>query len=129
MKKKPLFFEAACIFSVTGSAIGFLGMFVGALFFDQVIEKVKLLTNLTATNNLSTLYLAILGTAYAISFIGAVKLYRMQKIGLVFYLIAQAVIMILPIFQLGTDSFSVTNFIFTLIFSGVYLFNYKLLKD
>ena len=128
MSKKPIFFEAATIFSMAGSAIGFSGMFLAALFFKPVVEKIKLLTNLTATDNLSPLYFAMIGAAFAISFAGSVKLFRLQISGLYFYLAAQLLIIILPVLQLGSDAFSATNLIFTLLFSGVFLYHYKLLK-
>ena len=128
MSKKPIFFEAATIFSMIGSAIGFSGMFLAAVFFKHTVEKIRLLTNLTATDNLSPLYFAMIGAAFAISFAGSVKLFRLQMSGLYFYLVAQLFIIVLPVLQLGSDAFSATNLIFTLLFSGVFLYHYKLLK-
>lgn len=128
MKKKPLFFEAACILSIIGSSIGFVGMFIATFLFDLVTEKITLVTNITATEKLSPLYFALLGTAFCISLVGALKLFRLQKSGLYFYLAAQIVIMLLPVFWLGSNSFSATNAIFTLLFSGIYIYHFKLLK-
>ena len=128
MKKKPLFFEAACILSIIGSSLGFLGMFISTFFFKLVTEKITLITNITATEKLSPVYFALLGTAFCVSLIGAIKLNRMQKSGLYFYLVAQTVVMFLPVFWLGNNSFSTTNAIFTLLFSGIYILHFKLLK-
>lgn len=125
MQKKPLFFEAACVFSLAGSAIGFLGSFLSALLFKRMVALVQSLTNFTAADKLSPLYLAVLGTAFAASFSGAVKLFRMQKAGLWFYLAGQVLIVILPVIQMGSEGFSVINLIFTLLFSGTYLFYFK----
>jgi len=129
MQKKPLLFESACIFSIVGSSIGFVGMFISTFFFSFVSGKITSVTNITATEKLSPLYFALLMAAFTISLTGAIKLYRMQRAGLYFYLISQAMIMFLPVFWLGANSFSATNLIFTVLFAGVYLFNYKLLKD
>jgi len=128
MKKKPILFESACIFSIMGSSIGFISMFISTFFFRIVTEKITSITNITATEKLSPLYFAMLMAAFSISLTGAIKLYRMQRAGLYFYLIAQTLIMFLPVFWLGSSSFSSTNAIFTLIFSGVYLAYFKLLK-
>ncbi len=128
MKKKPILFESACIFSIIGSSIGFIGMFISTLFFRIVSEKIISATNITATEKLSPLYFALLMAAYCVSLTGAIKLYRVQRTGLLFYLTAQVMIMFLPVIWLGANAFSTTNAIFTFIFSGVYLSHYKLLK-
>ena len=129
MKKKPILFESASIFSIIGSSIGFISMFISTLFFRIVTEKITSVTNITATEKLSPLYFAMLMAAFCVSLVGAIKLYRMQRAGLYFYLIAQTMILFLPVIWLGSNSFSTTNAIFTLIFAGVYLAYYKLLKD
>ena len=129
MKQKPVVFESACIFSIIGSSIGFVSMFISTFYFRIVTEKITSITNITATEKLSPVYFAMLMAAFSISLAGAIKLYRLQRIGLYFYLTAQALIMFLPVFCLGSSAFSSTNAIFTLIFAGVYLANYKLLKD
>lgn len=129
MKKKPILFEAACVFSILGSGIGFLSMFIAAIFFDATVNKITQFTNITATEKLTPIYFATLGVVFALSLVGAIKLYRTQKSGLYFYLLAQAMVMILPVIWLSPDSFSVTNAIFALLFSGVYLFYFKILKN
>lgn len=129
MKKKPILFESASIFSIIGSSIGFISMFISTLFFRIVTEKITSVTNITATEKLSPLYFAMLMAAFCVSLVGAIKLYRMQRAGLYFYLIAQTMILFLPVIWLGANAFSATNAIFTLIFSGVYLAYYKSLKN
>jgi hypothetical protein len=128
MKNKPLFYESACIFSIVGSSIGLISMLISTLFFRIVTEKITLMTNITATEKLSPLYFALLMAAFSVSLAGAIKLYRLQRTGLYFYLVAQSIILFLPVFWLGSNAFSVTNAIFTLIFSGVYLFYYRITK-
>lgn len=128
MKNQPLVLQSACIFSITGSSIGFLIMLFSTIFFKTVSMKIELLTNITATEHLSPLYFASLMGAFGISLAGAIKLYRMQRVGLYFYLIAQAMILFLPVIWLGSNGFSTTNTIFTLLFSGIYLFYYRILN-
>jgi hypothetical protein len=121
MTKKPIFYEAACVFSIIGSSIGFISMFVATFFFKEVTEKIRAVTNMTSTEKLSPVYFAMLMAAFSISLAGAIKLYRMQRSGIYFYLTAQILILFLPVIWLGSYSFSTTNAIFTLLFSGVYL--------
>jgi len=125
MEKKPIFYEAACIFSIIGSSIGFLSMIIATFFFDAVTEKIRQLTNITATEKLSPIYFSLLMSAFSVSLVGAIKLYRMQRAGIYFYLTAQTIILFLPVFWLGFDAFSTTNAIFTLLFSAVYLYHYR----
>ena len=122
MGKKPILYESACIFSIAGSSIGFLSMLLSTVFFKTVTEKIVEFTNITAAERLSPLYFALLMAAFSISLTGAIKLYRMQLTGLYFYLVAQLIILFLPVIWLGSDAFSVTNSIFTLLFSGVYIY-------
>ncbi len=122
MEKKPVLYESACIFSIAGSSIGFLIMLFSTVFFKTVTERIVELTNHTAAERLSPLYFALLMAAFSISLSGAIKLYRMQLSGLYFYLTAQLIILFLPVIWLGSDAFSVTNAIFTLLFSGVYIY-------
>lgn len=127
MEKKPIFYEAACIFSIIGSSIGFLSMFISTFFFGAVTEKIRQLTNITATEKLSPIYFALLMSAFSVSLVGAIKLYRLQRTGIYFYLVAQPIILFLPVFWLGSNAFSTTNAIFTVLFSAVYLYHYKIL--
>jgi len=128
MRKKPLFYEAACVFSIAGSSIGFISMLIATVFFKFVTEKIRSVTNITSTDKLSPLYFAMLMAAFSISLAGAIKLYRMQQSGIYFYLVAQTVILLLPVVCLGSNAFSVTNAIFTCLFSGVYLYYIRLTK-
>lgn len=128
MEKKPILFQSACIFSIAGSSIGFISMMFASLFFDFVARKIELFTNITATDELSRFYFASLMAAFALSLAGVIKLYNRQRTGLYFYLSAQVIILFLPVFWMDFNAFSFTNAIFTLVFSGVYLFYFRILK-
>ena len=125
MEKKPILFEGACIFSLMGSSIGFLYMLSATVFFKYVSGKIEQFTNITTTEHLSPLYFALLMAAFSISLAGVIKLYRMKRAGLYFYLVAQAMILFIPVIWLGSNAFSVTNTIFTLLFSSVYIYYYR----
>jgi len=128
MEKKPLLYEAACIFSILGSSIGFASMFIASFFFKAVIHEITLITNITATEKLSPAYFALLGTMFCVSMIGVIKLYRMQRTGIYFYLAGQLVVLFLPVVWMGGNAFSTTNAIFILIFASVYLFYFRRLN-
>jgi len=128
MNKRPILFEASCIFSIIGSSIYFIGMFLCTFFFKIATEKISIITNLNATEKLSPLYFAILMAAYCLSLAGAIKLYKLQRSGLWFYLSAQLIVLVLPAIWINSNAFSVSEFIFATLFSGVYLYNYRILK-
>lgn len=129
MRKKPIFFEAACLLSIAGSSIGLISMCISTFFFDVVAEKIRQVTNITTTDKLSPIYFGLLMAAFSVSLAGAIKLNRMQRGGLFMYLAAQAAILFLPVIWLGANSFSMANAIFTFLFSAIYLFYYKILID
>lgn len=125
MEKKPILFEGACVFSLLGSSIGFIAMLLAAVFFQYVSQKIVMLTNYTAADGLSPLYFAILMVSYCLSLAGVIKLYHLQRSGLYLYLLAQAMILLIPVIVLGFNALSVMNFIFTILFSTVYIFYYR----
>lgn len=128
MEKKPILFEGACLFSLMGSSIGVLYSLLATIFFQYVTGMIPKFTNVTATEHLSPLYFFILMGAFCLSLVGVIKLYRMQRAGLYFYLVAQVMILLIPVLWLGSNAFSVTNSIFIFLFSGVYLFYYRRLS-
>ena len=128
MGKKPIFYEAACIFSIIGSCIGIISMLIPTLFFRFSIEKITQFTNITATEKLSPTYFALLTILFCISLTGAIKLYKMQRTGIFIYLCAQLFILLIPVVWLGSNAFSMTNAVFTSIFSVIYIFNYRITK-
>jgi hypothetical protein len=125
MQNKPIVYESACIFSIIGSSLGFISMFISTFFFRFVTEKITSITNITATEKLSPIYFALLMAAFSISLAGAIKLYRLQRVGLYFYLTAQLLILFIPVFWLGNHAFSTTNAIFTGTFVTIYLYYFR----
>lgn len=128
MEKKPVLFQSACIFSIAGSSIGFLSAMSATLFFDFATKKIELLTNTTATDELNRFYFAALMAAFGLSLAGAIHLYNLRRTGLYFYLLAQLTILFLPVFWMGSNAFSVTNAVFTMVFSGVYIYYFRITR-
>ena len=126
MQNKPIVYESACIFSIIGSSVGFISMFISSLFFKLVTEKITAVTNITAAEKLTPVYFALLMAMLCISLVGAIKLYRLQRIGVYFYLAAQILILFIPVVWLGNQAFSTTNAILTATFSSIYLYYYRI---
>jgi hypothetical protein len=126
MQNKPIVYESACIFSIIGSSVGFISMFISSLFFRLVTEKITAVTNITAAEKLTPVYFALLMAMFCISLVGAIKLYRLQRIGVYFYLAAQILILFIPVVWLGNQAFSTTNAILTATFSSIYLYYYRI---
>lgn len=126
MQNKPIVYESACIFSIIGSSVGFISMFISSLFFRLVTEKITAVTNITATEKLTPVYFALLMAMFCISLVGAIKLYRLQRIGVYFYLASQILILFIPVVWLGNQAFSTTNAILTATFSSIYLYYYRI---
>ena len=126
MQNKPIVFESACIFSIIGSSLGFIAMFISTFFFRYVTGKITSVTNITATEKLSPIYFALLMAAFSVSLAGAIKLHRLQRAGLYFYLVAQLLILFIPVFWLGNQAFSSTNAIFTATFASIYIYYFRI---
>jgi len=125
MERKPILFEGACLFSLVGSSIGVIYTLLATIFFQYVSGMIEQFTNITTTEHLSPLYFALLMAAFSLSLAGVIKLYRMQRVGLYFYLAGQMMILFIPVIWLGPTSFSVTNTIFTFLFSSVYIYYFR----
>lgn len=128
MERKPILFEGACLFSLVGSSIGVIYTLLATIFFQYVTGKIVQFTNITTTEHLSPLYFALLMGAFTLSLAGVIKLYRMQRAGLYFYLVAQLMILFIPVIWIGPTAFSVTNAIFTFLFSSVYVYYFRRLS-
>jgi hypothetical protein len=128
MKNDFLFFRAACLLSIIGSSIGFLLFAATSIFYVQTVPLIRSITHDLATEKTSPGYFSILMVFHFLSLIGALKLSKFKKTGLFFYLSGQVAILFWPVVWLGWNTFSVSNAIFILIFSGVYLFHFRYLN-
>ncbi len=125
---KPLLFKAALLLSTIAGCMSVIIYLGAALFYEQAVNKIQSITNITSTDGTSPLYFAVFGLLYAFSLFGVYKMYHIRKIGFWVYLIAQMTILLTPILWLGKNSFSMTNTIFTGLFILIYLYFYRILK-
>ena len=76
-------------------------------------------------DGLSAFYFMLLSALCLLSLIGVFKMKKHQKAGFFFYLGAQLALLFLPVIWLNWNAFSVTNTIFTALFSLIYLSFYN----
>ncbi|HCE58507.1 MAG TPA: hypothetical protein DER09_11930 [Prolixibacteraceae bacterium] len=64
----------------------------------------------------------------AVSLAGAIRMWKLHRDGFFFYTLAQLGMMILPVYWLGWNSFTVPGAIFTVVFVAGYAVNWKWMK-
>jgi hypothetical protein len=127
-KNRPALLSALCILTFIGSGIAFVGYFVASLFFEKTKELIVAYSAMHSAEELSPLYFTALMALYALSLVGAIRMWKLHRDGLYLYIIVQLIILILPLIWIGGESFSTTNAIFTLIFIAGYSINIRHLK-
>ncbi|MCG6189434.1 hypothetical protein [Maribellus maritimus] len=123
--KRPDFLSALCILSFIGSGFAFLGYFISSLFFEQVSELIIKYSSWHSTETISPLYFTTLMALYAISLAGAIRIWKFHRDGVLIYSAAQILILLLPVFWVNRQAFSVTNLIFTVVFILGYVLNWR----
>ncbi len=125
---KSDFFKALCYLTFIGSSIAFVGYFLAALFFDKISETIIQYSSWHSVEQISPLYFILLMVLFAISLVGAIRIWKLRRIGLIIYSVAQLLILFLPVFWIGWSGFSTINAIFTSLFITGYTLNLKHLK-
>lgn len=125
LKEHPLLFSSAIVLSLTGGILGMLLFWGAAIFFTPAKEFVVSVTNLTSMDKITPLYFVLFGALCLVSFLGVLKMKKLQKAGFFFYLGAQLAMLFVPVIWLGWNAFSVNNTIFTLLFVLIYLSFYR----
>jgi len=116
---------ALCILSFIGSGTSFLGYFLASVFFDKTSALIIKYSNIHTTEAISPLYFTLFMVLSAISLVGAIRMWKLHRDGFFLYSASQLVILFLPVFWLGLNSFSVTRAIFTGVFVGGYAMCWK----
>ena len=129
MNKRPVVFSAACILSFIGSGLATLLFLTIALFYNFSADKIIEITNELSMESTSRLYFLLLAIAHLFSLTGVVALWKYRKNGFFLYVFAQTIVILLPVFFLGKNSFSVTNAVFTTVFICIYFFYYRWIKN
>jgi len=127
-KNRPSLLSALCILTFIGSGIAFLGYFAASLFFDQTKEIIVKYSSMHSAESLSPLYFTALMALYALSLVGAIRIWKLHRGGFYLYLLVQLLILFLPPVWMGWESFSTTNAIFTIVFIAGYSMNLRHLK-
>lgn len=127
-KNRPALLSALCILTFTGSGIAFVGYFVASLFFEKTKELIVAYSSMHSAEELSPLYFTALMALYALSIVGAIRMWKLHLGGLYLYILVQLIILFLPLIWIGGEAFSTTNAIFTLIFIAGYSINIRHLK-
>jgi len=127
-KNRPALLSALCILTFIGSGVAFLGYFAASLFFDKTKEIIVEYSSMHSAEGLSPLYFTALMALYALSLTGAIRMWKLHRDGLFLYIIAQLIIMFLPVIFIDWSAFSTTNAIFTTVFIIGYSINIRHLK-
>lgn len=128
VNNRPPFLSALCILTFIGSSIGFLGYFVVALFFEKSSELIIKYSSWHSVDTISPTYFTVLMAMFAISLVGAIRIWRFHRDGFFLYSIAQLVILLLPVIWIDGQTLSATNTIITLVLIIGYGQNWKHLK-
>ena len=120
--------SALCILTFIGSGIAFIGYFAASVFFEQTKEIIVEYSSMYSTKGLSPLYFTALMALYALSLVGAIRIWKLHRDGLYLYILAQLIILFTPTIWIGWEAFSTTNAIFTAIFVIGYSMNLRHLK-
>lgn len=127
-KERPSFLSALCILTFIGSGLAFFIYLFASLFFKKASDFIIQYSSWNSTDDINPFYFILLLSGYIISFFGALKMWRLNKTGLFFYIFSQLAILFLPVIWLGWSALSMTNTIFTIIFISGYSVHYKYLK-
>ncbi len=126
--ERPDFLSALCILSFIGNGAAFLGYFAASLFFKQTSPLIIKYSSWHSTDLVSPLYFTSLMALFAVSLTGAIRIWKLHRDGFYIYSAAQIIILLLPVVWVGTQSFSVSNFVFTAIFILGYAWGLRWLR-
>jgi hypothetical protein len=126
--KRTNLLSALCILTFIGSTASFIIYFLASLFFEKASELIIKYSNWYSVEAISPIYFTLFMAFSAVSLIGAIRMWKLYRDGFFYYTIAQIIILFLPAFWIGWNSFSVTGAIFTAIFIGGYALSWKSFK-
>ncbi len=123
--KRPPLLSALCILTFIGSTTAFVGYFLAAVFFEQVGRLILQYSSWHSTETVSPLFFTLLMVFYAVSLIGAIRMWKLHRDGFLYYTVSQLAILLIPVIWVNWNAFSFTNLIFILVFITGYAFNLK----
>jgi hypothetical protein len=123
--ERPKVLKALCMLSFSGSGGGFLLYMAAAIFYEKTQKIVLEYSSMHSTEQVPPHYFFLFGLLFGISFYGVTLMWKMRKTGFFIYLIAQLAIFSFPLIWIGKDAFSAVAMIFTVLFVGAYLSQYR----
>jgi len=121
---RPELLTALCLLSLAGSGIGFITYFLAALFFEKASALIIKYSSSHTTEAISPLYFVLFMVFSAVSLAGVIRMWKLHRDGFFFYTLAQLGMMILPVYWLGWNSFTVPGAVFTVVFVTGYSMNW-----
>jgi hypothetical protein len=133
-KKRPDFLKVLCILTFIGSGFGILfgilTIFMGSPeFIDAIITTLEDMGQ--DVDSIADAYKHAVGIGISniilsiLSLIGAIMMFELNKVGIFIYAIAQLTMVFVNSFFNGMASFPTFSLLFTLVWIGMYLANYK----
>lgn len=119
---------ALCILTFIGSTTAFIGYFLASVFFEKTSELIIKYSNWHSVETISPLYFTLFMAFSAVSLVGAIRMWKLHRDGFFIYIIAQIILLFLPVIWIGWISFSVTGAIFTAVFVVGYAMSWRWLK-
>lgn len=128
-KKQTDLLSALCMLTFIGSSVTFLGYFLASLFFEKASDFIIKFSSWQSTDQISPAYFTTLMALSAISLTGAIRMWKLHRDGFYLYIIAQILILFLPVIWIDRYAFSFSNAIFTAVFITGYGINQKWMKS
>lgn len=127
-RKRPPFLSALCILSFVGGGLGFVGYFLVSVFFERAAKFIIKYSYYHSVEQISAFYFTALMVLFALSLIGAIRMWKLHRDGFFLYTISQISILFLPVVWMDWQAFSATNAIFTAVFVIGYGLNWKFFR-
>ncbi|MBT3382975.1 MAG: hypothetical protein HN778_19785 [Prolixibacteraceae bacterium] len=128
LKTRPPLLSALCLLTFLGNTLGFISYFIASIFFEKTTELIIKYSAWHSAETISPFYFTTLMALFALSLIGAIRMWKLHRDGYFLYLIAQSLILFLPVAWINGQAFSMVNAIFTTIFILGYSLNWRNLK-
>lgn len=123
--ERPLLLSSAIALSKLGSGLATIAYLGSFIFYQRALLWIEKLTNSQTPEMLDRFYILAMAAISFVSLLGVIKMGKSKKSGFFFYLTAQISLIVVPIIHIGTNAFSTTNLIFTLIFIAIYSSFYR----
>jgi len=137
--QRPPMLTLLCIFTFAGSGLSAFANLILYLYYDlikQIFEAGQFaltesgleMESLKMVMNVSPGFFLFQGILYLFSLIGAIMMWKLNKIGFHFYALAQIILLIIYEFYLPGAPFPIIPLLFSIIFILLYYRNLKFMQ-